>query len=267
MVNLGGGMVTDLGGFAASTFKRGIPYINVPTTLLSMVDASVGGKTGINFGGLKNEIGVFCPARTVILSSRFLASLDDMNLSSGYAEMLKHGLISTRRHWDELVSFDLTQSDLPHLQEMIAESVAVKERIVEQDPTEKGIRKALNLGHTIGHAFESLALAEERTVLHGYAVAWGMICELYLSAVRMHFPHDVLQQALTFVRENYGTFLIDCKEYDRLYDYMTHDKKNLSAGQVNFTLLSDVGDIHIDQTASKDEIFEALDFYRDSMGC
>ena len=240
MVNLGGGMVTDLGGFAASTFKRGIPYINVPTTLLSMVDASVGGKTGINFGGLKNEIGVFCPARTVILSSRFLASLDDMNLCSGYAEMLKHGLI---------------------------ESVAVKERIVEQDPTEKGIRKALNLGHTIGHAFESLALAEERTVLHGYAVAWGMICELYLSAVRMHFPHDVLQQALTFVRENYGTFLIDCKEYDRLYDYMTHDKKNLSAGQVNFTLLSDVGDIHIDQTASKDEIFEALDFYRDSMGC
>ena len=143
----------------------------------------------------------------------------------------------------------------------------VKERIVEQDPTEKGIRKALNLGHTIGHAFESLALAEERTVLHGYAVAWGMICELYLSAVRMHFPHDVLQQALTFVRENYGTFLIDCKEYDRLYDYMTHDKKNLSAGQVNFTLLSDVGDIHIDQIASKDEIFEALDFYRDSMGC
>ena len=174
---------------------------------------------------------------------------------------------STRRHWDELVGFDLTQPDLPHLQEMIAESVAVKERIVEQDPTEKGIRKALNLGHTIGHAFESLALAEERTVLHGYAVAWGMICELYLSAVRMHFPHDVLQQALTFVRENYGTFLIDCKEYDRLYDYMTHDKKNLSAGQVNFTLLSDVGDIHIDQTASKDEIFEALDFYRDSMGC
>ena len=267
MVNLGGGMVTDLGGFAASTFKRGIPYINVPTTLLSMVDASVGGKTGINFGGLKNEIGVFCPARTVILSSRFLASLDDMNLCSGYAEMLKHGLISTRRHWDELVGFDLTQPDLPHLQEMIAESVAVKERIVEQDPTEKGIRKALNLGHTIGHAFESLALAEERTVLHGYAVAWGMICELYLSAVRMHFPHDVLQQALTFVRENYGTFLIDCKEYDRLYDYMTHDQKNLSAGQVNFTLLSDVGDIHIDQTASKDEIFEALDFYRDSMGC
>ena len=190
-----------------------------------------------------------------------------MNLCSGYAEMLKHGLISTRRHWDELVGFDLTQPDLPHLQEMIAESVAVKERIVEQDPTEKGIRKALNLGHTIGHAFESLALAEERTVLHGYAVAWGMICELYLSAVRMHFPHDVLQQALTFVRENYGTFLIDCKEYDRLYDYMTHDKKNLSAGQVNFTLLSDVGDIHIDQTASKDEIFEALDFYRDSMGC
>lgn len=267
MVNLGGGMVTDLGGFAASTFKRGIPYINIPTTLLSMVDASVGGKTGINFGGLKNEIGVFCPARTVIISSRFLASLDSKNLCSGYAEMLKHGLISTRRHWDELVAFDLFQPNLPHLQEMIAESVAVKERVVEQDPTEKGIRKALNLGHTIGHAFESLALAENRTVLHGYAVAWGLVCELYLSAVRMRFPHSVLQQALTFIRECYGTFLIDCKEYDRLYDLMTHDKKNLSAGQVNFTLLSDIGDIHIDQTATKKEIFEALDFYRDSMGC
>ena len=267
MINLGGGMVTDLGGFAASTFKRGIDFINIPTTLLAMVDASVGGKTGINFGGLKNEIGVFSDSRFVIINTQFLDTLDHDNICSGYAEMLKHGLISTRRHWDELVGFDLTQPDLPHLQVMIAESVAVKERIVEQDPTEKGIRKALNLGHTIGHAFESLALAEERTVLHGYAVAWGMICELYLSAVRMHFPHDVLQQALTFVRENYGTFLIDCKEYDRLYDYMTHDKKNLSAGQVNFTLLSDVGDIHIDQIASKDEIFEALDFYRDSMGC
>lgn len=267
LINLGGGMVTDLGGFAASTFKRGIPYINIPTTLLSMVDASVGGKTGINFGGLKNEIGVFCPARTVILCSRFLGTLDSHNLCSGYAEMLKHGLISTRAHWDELVAFDLAQPDLHHLQDMIAQSVAVKERVVEQDPTERGIRKALNLGHTVGHAFESLALAEGRTVLHGYAVAWGLLCELYLSAVRMRFPHDVLQQALSFVRDNYGTFLIDCKEYDRLYDFMTHDKKNLRAGQVNFTLLSDVGDIHIDQTATKQEILEALDFYRDSMGC
>ena len=267
MVNLGGGMVTDLGGFAASTFKRGIPYINIPTTLLSMVDASVGGKTGINFGGLKNEIGVFCPARTVILSSRFLASLDRKNLCSGYAEMLKHGLISTPGHWSELVAFDLSQPDLPHLQHMIAESVAVKERIVAEDPTEQGIRKALNLGHTVGHAFESLALAENRTVLHGYAVAWGLVCELYLSAVRMGFPHVVLQQALTFIRDNYGTFVIDCKEYDRLYEFMTHDKKNLSAGQVNFTLLADIGDIRINQTATKEEVFAALDFYRDSMGC
>lgn len=267
MINLGGGMVTDLGGFAASTFKRGIPYVNIPTTLLSMVDASVGGKTGINFGGLKNEIGVFCPARTVILSSCFLASLDSKNLCSGYAEMLKHGLISKREHWKALVGFDLFQPDLSLLQEMIAESVAVKERIVEQDPTEKGIRKALNLGHTIGHAFESLAMAEGRTVLHGYAVAWGLVCELYMSAVRADFPHDVLQQALNFVREYYGTFVIDCKEYESLYDYMTHDKKNLSSGQVNFTLLGGIGDIRINQTATKKEIFEALDFYRESMGC
>ena len=262
LINVGGGMVTDLGGFAASTFKRGLAYINIPTTLLSQVDASVGGKTGINFGGLKNEIGVFNCAQSVILSSEFLRSLDQQNLLSGYAEMLKHGLISDTESWKELLRFDLEEIDYGQLGSLVAKSVQVKERIVEEDPTEKGIRKALNLGHTVGHALESLALEREKPVLHGYAVAWGMICELYLSVVKCDFPKDKFRQTVQFIRANYGDFPLDCKQYDRLFEFMKHDKKN-EAGIINFTLLADIGDIRINQQATKEEIFESLDFLRE----
>ena len=208
LINLGGGMVTDLGGFAAATFKRGISYINIPTTLLAMVDASVGGKTGINFNGLKNEIGAFAPANSVLIETEFLRTLD---------------------------------------------------------PFEHGIRKALNLGHTVGHAFESMALAENRPVLHGYAVAWGIVCELYLSHLKVGFPKEKMRQTIQFIKDNYGVFTFDCKKYDQLYAFMTHDKKNTS-GTINFTLLKDIGDICINQTADKDTIFEMLDFYRECMG-
>ena len=262
MVNLGGGMVTDLGGFAASTFKRGIAYINIPTTLLSMVDASVGGKTGINFGGLKNEIGVFNCARTVLLDTNFLHTLDDRNILSGYAEMLKHGLISDVAHWAELLRFPLEDMDYAALQQMVAQSVAIKERIVEQDPTEQGIRKALNLGHTVGHAFESMALDQGKPVLHGYAVAWGLVCELYLSARIAGFPKQYLTQTVQFIREHYGTFAFDCKQYGRIYELMTHDKKN-EGGIINFTLLADIGDIRINQHTTKEDIMDMLDFFRD----
>ena len=261
MINLGGGMVTDLGGFAASTFKRGINYINIPTTLLSMVDASVGGKTGINFGGLKNEIGVFNNARSVILDTTFLKTLDHENIHSGYAEMLKHGLIATEAMWAELVNFDLAASDYEQLSRMLADSVQVKERIVEQDPTEKGLRKALNLGHTVGHAFESLAL-QRHPILHGYAVAYGLVCELYLSCIKTGFPVDKMRQTVRFINENYGQMTITCDDYPTLLELMTHDKKNV-AGEINFTLLGGVGDIRINQIATKEEIFEALDFYRE----
>lgn len=262
LINVGGGMVTDLGGFAASTFKRGISYINVPTTLLSMVDAAVGGKTGINFNGLKNEIGAFNPASCVLLDTQFLRTLDYDNVCSGYAEMLKHGLISNVEHWSDLLNFDLCQVDYAKLQELVAQSVHIKEQIVEQDPYEQGIRKALNLGHTVGHAFESLALAQNRPVLHGYAVAWGCICELYLSAVKVGFPMDKLRQTVRFIKEYYGEFTITCKEYEQIYEFMKHDKKN-SSGIINFTLLGEIGDIRINQTASKEEIFEMLDFFRE----
>lgn len=265
LINLGGGMVTDLGGFAAATFKRGIAYINIPTTLLAMVDASVGGKTGINFNGLKNEIGAFAPANCVLLETEFLRSLDAHNFFSGYAEMLKHGLISTPQHLDELLAFDTEQPDYVLLKNMVGCSVQVKEDIVEQDPKEHGIRKALNLGHTIGHAFESLALAESRPVLHGYAVAWGLVCELYLSHLQAGFPQDRMRQVIQFIKENYGPFPFTCKHYDHLYELMLHDKKN-TAGVINFTLLKDVGEISLNQTADKDTIFETFDFFRECMG-
>jgi len=270
MVNLGGGMVTDLGGFAASTFKRGIKYINIPTTLLSMVDASVGGKTGINFNGLKNEIGVFNSPETVIIDTEFLKTLDHENICSGYAEMLKHGLIKTLTQngsekdyadFGLLLNFDLDNVDYPLLGRMVGASVAVKERIVEEDPFEHGIRKALNLGHTAGHAFESWALTR-KPYLHGYAVAWGIICELYLSCTKTGFPTEKMRQTVRFIKDNYGILPITCDDYEELYEYMTHDKKN-TAGIINFTLLGGIGDIRINQSANKEEIFEMLDFFRE----
>lgn len=263
MINLGGGMVTDLGGFAASTFKRGIDFINIPTTLLAMVDASVGGKTGINFGGLKNEIGVFSDSKFVIINTQFLDTLDHDNICSGYAEMLKHGLISDNKHWAELVGFNLAQPDLAQLQRMVAESIKVKERIVTEDPHEHGIRKALNLGHTVGHALESFAMKHGRPVLHGYAVAYGMVCELYLSARKTGFPTDKMHQTVRFILDHYGRLPYTCDDYPELLELMRHDKKNTS-GIINFTLLGGIGDIHINQTATKEEIEEALDFLREA---
>ncbi|WP_440419650.1 3-dehydroquinate synthase [Prevotella merdae] len=263
MINLGGGMVTDLGGFAASTFKRGIDFINIPTTLLAMVDASVGGKTGINFGGLKNEIGVFSDSKFVIINTQFLDTLDHDNICSGYAEMLKHGLISDNKHWAELVGFNLAQPDLAQLQRMVAESIKVKERIVTEDPHEHGIRKALNLGHTVGHALESFAMKHGRPVLHGYAVAYGMVCELYLSARKTGFPTDKMHQMVRFILDHYGRLPYTCDDYPELLELMRHDKKNTS-GIINFTLLGGIGDIRINQTATKEEIEEALDFLREA---
>ena len=265
LINLGGGMVTDLGGFAAATFKRGIDFINIPTTLLAMVDASVGGKTGINFNGLKNEIGAFREAHCVILNTTFLKTLDADNIRSGYAEMLKHGLISTERMWAELVSFPLAELPNPQylsqLQRMVADSVKVKEHVVNVDPRENGIRKALNFGHTFGHAFESWAL-KHNPMLHGYAVAFGMVCELYLSAIKTNFPSDKMRQTVAFIKENYGTLNITCDDYEELIELMTHDKKN-KAGVINFTLLGGIGDVKINQTATEEEMKEALDFLRE----
>ena len=261
LINLGGGMVTDLGGFAASTYKRGINFINVPTTLLAMVDASVGGKTGINFGGLKNEIGVFNDAEFVLLDTNWLRTLDEENIRSGYAEMLKHGLIADETMWAELINFNLTQPNLHQLASMLDKSVRIKERIVAEDPHEKGIRKALNLGHTFGHAFESWAM-KRQPVLHGYAVAFGLIAELYLATTQTDFPTERMRQTVNFIRAYYGSLPITCNDYPELIELMHHDKKN-RGNEINVTLLGGIGDIRIDQTITEEDIKEALDFFRE----
>ena len=265
LVCLGGGMVTDLGGFAAATFKRGIACVNIPTTLLAMVDAAVGGKTGINLDGLKNEVGAFSSPRAVVIDTEFLRTLDDRNLRSGYAEMLKHGLISSREMLVSLLRFDIAAPDYARLQAMVAESIAVKEDVVRRDPCEHGLRKALNLGHTAGHAFESLALARQQPVLHGYAVAWGLVCELYLSHLKAGFPLDELRRTVGYIAARYGRFAFGCDDYDDLLSLMRHDKKNVG-GVINFTLLEQPGQVRLDCTATREEICESFDFFRESLG-
>lgn len=262
MINLGGGMITDIGGFTASTFKRRMRYINISTTLLGAVDAATGGKTGINFLGLKNEIGVFAPAESVLINTDFFKTLDGVNIRSGYAEMVKHALINTKEEWENVLTFDLENIDLAKLRGLLARTIRIKESIVEQDPFEANIRKALNLGHTFGHAFESWSYKTGKPALHGYAVMWGLLCELYLSFIKLDFPKDELLRLKYLMKEYYGTFNFSCKEYDSLFEIMTHDKKNDSK-EINFTLLADIGDIRINQSATKEEIFECFDFYRE----
>ena len=260
LINLGGGMVTDLGGFAAATFKRGIRYINIPTTLLGAVDAAVGGKTGINFQGYKNEVGAFYPPYAVLLSPDFFRSLNRPAILSGYAEMVKHALLHSTDEWDTLLAFPLQQIDYPSLNELLFQSVAIKQAIVEKDPYERGLRKALNLGHTAGHAFESFALGRGKPVPHGYAVAWGLVVALWLS-YRLHdFPEEKLRKTARFIQQHYGPFPITCGDYEALHEIAMHDKKNVGEA-MRFTLLKDIGNVLIDQAVEKNTLFDAFDFF------
>ncbi len=258
MINLGGGMLTDIGGFAAATFKRGIEYINVSTTLLGAVDAATGGKTGINFLGYKNEIGAFAPAKAVLIDVEFFKTLENANIRSGYAEMIKHALIYSEQDWVDTRGFDLEQIDYDRLRVLLQRNINIKEDIVEQDPKETGIRKALNFGHTIGHAIETLSYRTGKPMLHGYAIAHGMIAESYLSVMKRNFPKEKFIEIRNFIRENYGRYDCACNDYEELIQLMLHDKKNDGKG-INFTLLDAVGEVAIDQIASKEEILEALD--------
>lgn len=266
VINLGGGVITDMGAFAAATFKRGVRFINIPTTLLSGVDAAIGGKTGINFNGLKNEIGLFREADLVIISTTFFNTLTDVELLSGYAEMLKHSLISSKEEYDKLLNYDVTSHTWDQLLDLLQESVLVKSRIVQEDPTENGVRRALNFGHTAGHAFEEFSFERKSPIPHGYAVAFGMIVELVLSNMKVGFPSAELNRFSSYIKEHYGEFSISCRDYDRIIELMRHDKKNTSPDAINFTLLSAVGEFEINSTASPDEIKAALDIYRDLLG-
>lgn len=259
LVNLGGGVVTDLGGFAAATFKRGIRFINIPTTLLSAVDAAVGGKTGINFCGLKNEIGAFAPAVSVIVSSAFYATLPYMELISGYGEVLKHALLDSPEALSEAFRFDLQSADVSGISDILRRSVEVKQRIVEADPYEHGLRRALNLGHTAAHAFEALAMMRGTSLAHGVAVAHGLIVDLVLSHLMLGFPSDVLHQVAQFVKDNYPAPSFGCKDYGQLIGFMRHDKKNSSADDINFTLLKAPGEVKINCYPPEADIRAALD--------
>ena len=263
LINLGGGVVTDLGGFVATTFKRGMRFVNVPTSLLGAVDAATGGKTGVNFKGLKNEIGAFANAEKVLIDTRFFETLDFKNRLSGYAEMVKHALIADPILLEQTLSYDLDSFDMARLATLLKQNLQIKENIVEVDLHESGLRKALNFGHTIGHAFESLSYEVGNPMLHGFAVIWGIVAELYMSLVKLKFDKKIVSQILAFAKEYYGAFPYTCKQYDRLYELMMHDKKN-SNGQINFTLLASVGDMRINQKVTKEEIFEALDYLREN---
>ena len=255
LICIGGGALTDMGGFAAATYKRGMSYINVPTTLLAMIDAASGGKTGINYRGIKNSIGAFAAPRATILCPEWLSTLSPQQFLSGFAEMLKTGLIDGQALWNGLLQYDLDKMDTASLSPLIADCMAVKQRIVAQDPQENGIRKVLNFGHTFGHALE-----RKMQVPHGYAVLYGMIAELYFSVTRLGCPREPLQQLTRLMLQYYGKPKCKCSDRDQLLALMQQDKKNEQAAQINCTLLQAVGTPLINQSISASDANEALDY-------
>lgn len=260
LINLGGGMVTDLGGFAAATYMRGMRYVNIPTTLLAMVDASSGGKTGFDYMGVKNLVGCFAQPETTLLYLPLLDTLPVDEWLSGYAEMLKHALLDGMEHWCQVISLEVDENECVIPDELLAKNIAVKERIVAADPTEKSLRKLLNFGHTVGHAIEEAYVAEGKDVKHGYCVMWGMVAELYLSVVKMGLSREVLRQMTHLMLAYYGRPACNCKDRERLVDWMLKDKKNRVAGEINCSLLHEVGDGVVDQVVTREEMQEALEY-------
>lgn len=259
LINLGGGVLTDMGGFVASTFKRGIDFINIPTTLLSMVDASIGGKTGVDLGSLKNQIGVINQPQMVLIFPEFLKTLDPRQVKSGYAEMLKHGLIMDKAYWGSLAEkSNFTDASC------IQKSIAIKNEVVLQDPTEKGLRKILNFGHTLGHAIESYCLEnhDKKTLLHGEAIAAGMILEGYLS----HELQGLSKLSLDEIKKTFLTHFdkVDFtdNDIDAILQLLKYDKKN-SHGNVNFVLLHSIGKAVTDIKVPEEMFQKAFAYYKE----
>ncbi|WP_326494303.1 3-dehydroquinate synthase [Sphingobacterium sp. UT-1RO-CII-1] len=259
MINLGGGVVTDMGGFAASTFKRGIDFIQIPTTLLAQVDASVGGKTGIDLGNVKNIIGTFNQPKAVFISSAFLETLDDRQTKSGYAEIIKHGLI-----YDKDLFFkvkNINESLSGSLDALVFRSVEIKNEVITKDPHEQNLRKILNFGHTIGHAIEGYSMLHDaEPLLHGEAIGIGMICEGYLSYKLNNLTKDELQHIVDVFKELYPRYIFDKKIYADLIDLMRNDKKNES-NKLGFVLLSKIGSCDYNKFISEEDVYASLDFY------
>jgi 3-dehydroquinate synthase len=261
VINLGGGVVTDLGGFVASTFKRGMDFIHIPTTLLSMVDASVGGKTGVDLGNLKNQIGVINVPKMVLIDTKYLETLSKDEMRSGLAEMLKHGLIYDKGYWEKFL--DLKAVDFADFDELIYRSVEIKNEIVIQDPTEKSIRKALNFGHTLGHAIESYFLENEnkKTLLHGEAIAVGMILESYISLKMDLITNDEYNQIKTTIKSIYDDIVFEENDIDPIIELLIHDKKN-EYGNIQFALIQAIGKIKINQSVENELILKAFEDYK-----
>lgn len=257
VLNLGGGVITDMGGFAAATYKRGIDFVNIPTTLLSMVDAAIGGKTGVDYLGYKNQIGVFQHPIYTIIDASFLQTLPKEQLVSGYAEVLKHGLIADKSYWELCSNYNL---DSAQWEDIIKKSLSIKETIVLSDPLEKGARKMLNFGHSIGHAIESFFLNVDSPILHGNAVAAGMICEAYISYCKGFLPKQELDSVVTTINHYFEKIRIQPKDYQCIIDNTKQDKKN-TEHTVNLTLLNNIGVAIINQHATDTEILDALVFY------
>lgn len=263
IINLGGGVITDMGGFVASTYKRGIQFINIPTTLLSMCDASIGGKTGIDLMHYKNMVGTFSFPEQIYVYPKFLETLPAKELKSGFAEMLKHGLIADRKHWEDLIQ--LNEIDAVGIEPFIQQSMEIKQEVVNADFQEKNVRKTLNFGHTIGHAFESLCLQNENPILHGEAVALGMICETHLSYLEDLISADDSELIIENIAKYFCYIdITDFKEED-IFNLLLNDKKNNDA-KINFSLLSGIGSCVFDHECSTENIQKAIDFYKKMSG-
>ncbi|MGZ9675771.1 3-dehydroquinate synthase [Flavobacterium sp. GNP001] len=261
VINLGGGVVTDLGGFVASTFKRGIDFIHIPTTLLSMVDASVGGKNGVDLGNLKNQIGVINVPLMVLIDTQYLETVPQTEMRSGLAEMLKHGLIYDRKYWNQFL--DLAAIDYADFDTLIYRSVEIKNEIVTQDPTEKNIRKALNFGHTLGHAIESYFLesTEKTTLLHGEAIAVGIILESFIAMKKGLLTEEDYIEIKNCIQSIYDAIVFDEKDIDPILALLIHDKKN-EYGTIQFALIEGIGVIKINQEVENELILEAFEDYK-----
>ena len=261
IINLGGGVVTDLGGFIASTFKRGIDFINIPTTLLAMVDASVGGKNGVDLGNLKNQIGVINVPSLVLIDTQYLETLSQNEMRSGLAEMLKHGLIYDKNYWEQFL--DLKAIDFADFDQLIYRSVEIKNEIVTQDPTEKNIRKSLNFGHTLGHAIESYFLENENktTLLHGEAIAVGMILESYIALHKKLISKAEYHQIKASLKSIYETIIFEDNDIEPILDLLIHDKKN-EYGKIQFALIEGIGKIKINQSVENELILNAFEDYK-----
>lgn len=260
LINIGGGVITDMGGFVASTFKRGIAYVNIPTTLLSMVDASVGGKTGVDLGHLKNQIGVISTPDLVLIDTKYLDTLPQNQMRSGLAEMLKHGLITGESYWNKFTNLEnLVFNDLDAL---IYESVLIKKNVVDQDPREHGLRKTLNFGHTLGHAIESYFLSNpnKTTLLHGEAIAIGMVLACYLSSQLVGFPIETSNSVKQLLANYYGKITIEESDHAPIMELLKYDKKN-NHGDINFVLLKSIGDPVIDCKVDDQLILDSFKYY------